>query len=76
MTESEADIYRTDVLVSTTWGCNLKCSYCFVQENDLAGTKDQMSPALAASVIDFLDTHLSKVKYKRTISFCNAVSLV
>jgi uncharacterized protein len=58
----EAKLPRAEVLVATTWRCNLRCSYCFVQECDLARGGARMSPQLAARVLDALDQGLSDVE--------------
>lgn len=50
-----------EVLVSTTWDCNLRCSYCFVNETEITSQKGFMSPEIAERVIDALDEGLSEV---------------
>ncbi len=50
---------QAEILVATTWHCNLGCSYCFVRESELMQRSDPMSPALASRVIDALDQALS-----------------
>ena len=52
---------RAEVLVATTWKCNLRCSYCFVRECGLSRTGEYLSSADAASVIDALDEGLPEV---------------
>jgi uncharacterized protein len=51
-----------EVLVATTWRCNLRCSYCFVEQTRLSAGGQRMSPALAARVIDGLDAGLADVE--------------
>lgn len=53
---------RAEVLVSTTWRCNLRCSYCFVYENELSGGGERMPPELARQVVDALDAGLPEVE--------------
>lgn len=53
---------RAEILVATTWRCNLRCSYCFVEECRLADSRELMSPALAGRVIDALDDGLPDVE--------------
>ena len=55
---------QAEVLVATTWECNLRCSYCFVQKHSLKSDGDYMSPDLAVRLIDALDegmTHVEKI---------------
>ena len=54
--------WRTEVLVATTWACNLRCRYCFVQESGLAQGSQAMSSSLAARLVDVLDAALPHVK--------------
>lgn len=49
---------RAEVLVATTWRCNLRCTYCFVYENELSGGGERMPPELARQVVDALDAGL------------------
>jgi uncharacterized protein len=51
-----------EVLIATTWDCNLKCTYCFVRQNDLMADGCCMSPGLAGRVVDALDEGLPHVK--------------
>lgn len=53
---------RAEVLVATTWRCNLRCSYCFVEQTHLTGSGAAMSPELAARVVDALDEGLAEVE--------------
>ena len=53
---------RAEVLVATTWECNLCCSYCFVREQGLSAEGGRMSRELAARVITALDTGLADVE--------------
>lgn len=53
---------RAEVLVATTWECNLRCSYCFVRQRSLAKRGERMSPELAIWVIDALDGGLTHVE--------------
>jgi len=54
----EARIGRAEVLVATTWACNLRCRYCFVQERTFVGGGERMSPRTAVRTIDALDRGL------------------
>lgn len=58
----EAPRHLAEVLVATTWECNLACSYCFVRHRRLGAAPGRMSPALAARVIDALDEGLASVE--------------
>lgn len=49
---------RSEVLVANTWFCNLRCTYCFVQKNELAKEDLHMTPEMAIRVIDALDEGL------------------
>lgn len=51
-----------EVLVATTWRCNLRCSYCFVEQTRLSASGRRMSPELAARVVDALDEGLADVE--------------
>lgn len=50
-----------EVLVATTWRCNLRCSYCFVEQTRLSASGRRMSPEIAARVVDALDQGLADV---------------
>jgi uncharacterized protein len=54
--------HRAEVLVATTWQCNLRCSYCFIRQCSLSQGNRNMSPALATRVVDALDEGLSHVE--------------
>ncbi|MCL6449927.1 MAG: radical SAM protein [Acetobacteraceae bacterium] len=51
-----------EVLVATTWECNLACSYCFVRGQGLGAPGVRMTPGLAARVVDALDEGLAHVE--------------
>ena len=51
-----------EVLVATTWRCNLRCAYCFVEQTRLSAGGERMSPRLAARVVDALDEGLAEVE--------------
>ena len=53
---------RAEVLVATTWSCNLRCAYCFVQERTTRECHEQMTPRLATRVIDALDEGMQDVE--------------
>lgn len=55
-------IPRVEVLLANTWICNLRCTYCFVQENGIAAQNQVMSPEMASQVMDALDRNLPQVK--------------
>jgi uncharacterized protein len=55
------DGVRAEVLVATTWRCNLRCSYCFLEQARLGEGGERMSPELAARVVDALDEGLAEV---------------
>lgn len=50
-----------EVLVATTWRCNLRCSYCFVEQTRLSASGQRMPPELAVRVVDALDEGLAEV---------------
>jgi uncharacterized protein len=50
------------VLVATTWACNLRCTYCFVQEEGLADASLPMGPGTAERVVDALDAALPHIE--------------
>jgi len=52
----------SEVLVATTWECNLHCSYCFVHNKKLTVNQERMSPDLAVRVIDALDRGLAHIE--------------
>ena len=51
-----------EVLVATTWECNLRCSYCFVQQHRRALVRAPMTPATSAQLVDVLDAGLDHVE--------------
>ena len=53
---------RAEILVATTWECNLRCTYCFVRENLSKPNERRMSPEIAARLVDVLDQGLDDVK--------------
>jgi uncharacterized protein len=53
---------RAEVLVATTWRCNLRCSYCFVEKHLVNKGGRRMSAALARRVVDALNEGLSDVE--------------
>lgn len=54
----DAGAGRAEVLVATTWECNLRCDYCFVCKHTRGGACSRMSAAAAACLIDALDAGL------------------
>jgi len=54
-----AALHRAEVLVVPTWNCNLRCSYCFLQEADLDADGSRMSTRTAQRVVDALDEGLA-----------------
>jgi uncharacterized protein len=53
---------RAEVLVATTWQCNLRCSYCFVEQCGLNAGGARMPAGLARRVVDTLDEGLPDVE--------------
>lgn len=51
-----------EILIATTWECNLRCAYCFVRRNEILSPVDRMSPELAERAVDSLDKGLSHVE--------------
>lgn len=47
-----------EVLVATTWQCNLACSYCFIEDRR-DGASKRMTPDLAERLIDSLNEGLA-----------------
>lgn len=45
---------RVTLFVSTTWHCNLACSYCFVHANRGERDSERMTPARAARLVEAL----------------------
>lgn len=62
MASVEQTHQKAEILVATTWACNLRCSYCFVRERSLMKLCQRMTPALAKRVIDALDEGLAHVE--------------
>lgn len=58
----EPNQQHAEILVATTWECNLRCRYCFVDRGGAARRQGRMSPALARRVIDALDQGLTRVE--------------
>ncbi len=56
------DLPNAEVLVATTWQCNLRCSYCFVKDQTLRADRARMSVALARRLIDALDNGMRHVE--------------
>lgn len=50
---------HAEVLVASTWSCNLRCSYCFVEDQTHARRRPRMSAAEARQVIESLDHGLA-----------------
>ena len=44
-----------EVLVSTTWDCNLECSYCFVARKSLNLSGGYMTTPVASKLVEALD---------------------
>lgn len=71
---------RVELLIATTWDCNLRCSYCFVGRRGLMKDMDPMSPATAAHIVDVLDEEFSDVEtvclhFYGGEPFCNVPAL-
>lgn len=58
----EPEHWRAEILVATTWECNLRCTYCFVQESGLSKGDVRMSPGTAVRLVDALDEGLPHVE--------------
>jgi uncharacterized protein len=58
----ENTLPRIEVLVATTWDCNLRCSYCFVGRRGLMKNVEPMSIHTASHIVDVLDTEFSDVE--------------
>lgn len=58
----ENTIARIEILVATTWDCNLRCSYCFVGRRGLMKHVEPMSVRTASHIVDVLDTEFSDVE--------------
>jgi uncharacterized protein len=55
------DLPNAEVLVATTWECNLRCSYCFVKNRTAKQGGSRMSPGMARRLIDALDAGMGHV---------------
>lgn len=55
------DLPDAEVLVATTWECNLRCTYCFVKERTFKSGRAHMSAAVARRLIDALDEGMDHV---------------
>jgi len=53
---------RVELLIATTWDCNLRCSYCFVGNRGLMRDMEPMSPLTAAHLVDVLDDEFADVE--------------
>jgi len=53
---------RVELLVATTWDCNLRCSYCFVGRRGLMKNVEPMSVQKAAHIVDVLDEEFADVE--------------
>lgn len=58
MASPDAAIGRAEVLVATSWDCNLRCCYCFVSDHTFGCNGGRLSTAAAGRVIDALDAGL------------------
>lgn len=50
---------RAEVLVATSWDCNLRCSYCFVQAHSFGRGGLVLDAAAARRLVDALDAGLA-----------------
>lgn len=62
MASPDREYSQAEVLVATTWKCNLRCSYCFVDKRGLTEGGGCMSPRRAKRVIEALDEGMSDVE--------------
>ncbi|MEN6375211.1 MAG: radical SAM protein [Smithella sp.] len=60
--DNQQALARVELLVATTWDCNLRCSYCFVGNRGLAKNVEPMSVLAACQIIDVLDEQFSDVE--------------
>lgn len=58
----EDDFPNAEVLVATTWNCNLRCRYCFVKAQTTAPGRGNMTQSLARQVVDGLDEGMQHVE--------------
>ena len=56
---AEEPRHLAEILVATTWYCNLRCNYCFVDQQALGNLGAPMSGPLAARVVDAMDEAFS-----------------
>lgn len=54
---------KAEILVATTWQCNLRCSYCFVDNSIAPPHQPQMSPLLAEKTVDALHEGFADVEH-------------
>lgn len=57
--DNRETLARVELLVATTWNCNLQCSYCFVGNRGLAENIEPMSVDAARHIVDVLDEEFS-----------------
>ena len=50
---------RVELLIATTWDCNLQCAYCFVGRRGLKKDVEPMSPLTAMHLVDVFDEEFS-----------------
>lgn len=60
--DDQDDMPNGEVLVATTWECNLRCSYCFVKGRTLKPDRDVMHPATARRLVDVLFSEMRHVE--------------
>lgn len=61
VSHDDSDGAHAEVLVATTWQCNLRCSYCFVENSIAPAELPPMSPVLAKKTVDALHEGFSDV---------------
>lgn len=54
-----ATVTHAEVLVATTWTCNLRCSYCFIENAVSVAKHAPMTPDVAARTIDALHSGMT-----------------
>jgi len=59
---AETTYTGAEILVSPTWGCNLRCKYCFIEKNHVIKEERAMSSDMALRVMDALDEGFPDVK--------------
>lgn len=62
MASAEPICQTAEILVAPTWKCNLRCTYCFVRNNNLVNDEVSMSSEVATRIIDALDLGLTNVE--------------